>query len=203
MDQPRNDPWETAIIWSAGDIRQYAYCPRVAYFRYAMPLPYRQTHTMKNGMATEESQLMLSRRRSFQRWGLTDAKVEPHPYWRCESLRLAGIPDAALWSSLRLAVVEFKDTLHGLTRGTKLQLAAYELLAGELFRGYEKIVLFHDPRTGRTSQVSISHSMRQEVLNIRDQLDDMILSETMPDPTPDTAKCVECEYRRSCGDVLL
>jgi CRISPR-associated exonuclease Cas4 len=134
---------------------------------------------------------------------LAGAQLKVHPYWKSESLRLVGIPDAALLTTLRVGILEFKDTPHKLTRGTKLQLAAYDLLAGELFPHQGRVVLFHDPQTGQTSQVPISDSMRQEVLNIRDDLDDMIHKESLPEPTPDVAKCVECEYRRSCSDVLL
>ena len=190
-------------MWSAGDVRQYAYCPRVPYYRYALPIPYRQTHTMRKGDQTERAELLLSRRRSFRRWGLEDARLEPHPYWMSERFRLCGIPDAALVTQGKVGILEFKDSPRGLTHGTKLQIAAYVLLAGDLYPDCEIVPLFYDPLTGQSIKVRVLDQLKREVLDIRDALEEMISSETLPDPTPHTSKCTECEYRRSCGDVVL
>lgn len=194
---------QAQTIWSASDIRQFVYCPRVIYFRYVMPLHFRQTYSMIKGTETEELQLLLTKRRSFQRWGLAQAELVCHPYWKSESLRLAGIPDAVLLAKNRVGVLEFKESPHGLTLGTELQLAVYTILAEELYPQRDVLALFHNPWTGRTTLVNVNESLKNQVLAIRNSLDELVLGERLPEPTRQKGKCVDCEYRRSCSDVLL
>ncbi len=50
--------------------------------------------------------------------------------------------------------------------------------------------------------VRITPKLRQEVLACVEQIREMVVQERMPEPTSRRGRCVDCEFRRFCGDVV-
>jgi len=56
--------------------------------------------------------------------------------------------------------------------------------------------------TRRITAVPITETLRRKTLDAIYQIRHMLSYEQMPTPTPQRGKCVECEFRRFCADVL-
>lgn len=53
------------------DLKQYAYCPRVVFYHYVMPVEAPSTYKMEHGKLAEEKIDELERRRGLKRYGLS------------------------------------------------------------------------------------------------------------------------------------
>jgi CRISPR-associated exonuclease Cas4 len=53
------------------DVKQHAYCPRIPYYQYVMPLRAKRTFPMERGKATQAVVEALERRRGFRRYRVT------------------------------------------------------------------------------------------------------------------------------------
>ena len=98
--------------------------------------------------------------------------------------------------------VEFKSTTQRLNLNAKYQLTAYALMVEEcLGQSVSQGFIYRIP-TQRITAVPISETLRRRTLDAIKQIRSMLSTEWMPPPTPQRGKCVECEFRRFCADVL-
>ena len=184
------------------DIKQYFYCPRIVYHTYYTPVTRPTTHPMQIGAVRHEVLSVLERRRTLSRYGLDAGRRQFHISLRAESLGLSGVLDLLIETKDGAFPVEFKDTTQRLNLNAKYQLTAYALMVEEcLGQPVPQGFIYRIP-TGSITAVPISEILRRKTLDAIEQIRRMLSDEWMPPPTSQRGKCVECEFRRFCADVL-
>ena len=184
------------------DIKQYFYCPRVVFHTYLTPVHRPVTHPMQLGAVEHEVLSVLERRRALSRYALDTGNRKFHLTLQAESLGLTGVLDLLIETEAGAFPVEFKSTTQRLNLNAKYQLTAYAMMVEECLGHTVSQGFIYRIPTARITAVPITAALRQKTLNAIQQIREMLLYERMPPPTPQHGKCVECEFRRFCGDVL-
>lgn len=192
---PEVNPW----VLEVSDLKQYAYCPRVVYYRYRLPDFRPETYKMEAGReAHVRVRERLRRRlpRAFPvgevRWEVAVVDIE---------LRLSGRIDLLIASEAEIVVVDFKNARR-VRANWKEQLAAYGLLAERRFgkpvrEGYIYLIPLR-----RLERVPLTERRKARVAAQVARIVEEIQSERQPPPTSQRGRCVDCEYRRFCNDLF-
>jgi CRISPR-associated exonuclease Cas4 len=167
-----------------------------------MPLPRSVTHPMQVGAVEHEIVSVLERRRSLKRYGLGEGEYKFHVQMQAESLGLTGVLDMLVITKEKAFPVEFKHTNQRINMNAKYQLVAYGMMAEEFLESTVDYGFIYRISKKSITTIPINHSLRQNVSSALDNMREMITRERMPDPTRQRGKCVECEFRRYCRDVL-
>jgi CRISPR-associated exonuclease Cas4 len=190
------------------DLKQYTYCPRIVFYRYCLPRVRPITYSMQEGIHSHEEEENREERRSLRNYGLTQGERAFHLALQSTRLGLTGRVDLAIATPTRDApgaeaiVVEYKLSEQKAGSHFTLQLAAYALLLEEAWglpvkRGY----LYSIPLR-RAEPVSITQHLRRKVTQTVVQIRQIVESEIMPSPPDSLRRCVTCEFRRFCNDVV-
>lgn len=199
----RNTEKQPALIdLTVGDLKQFAYCPRVVYFRHVLPVRPSPTYKMEHGKMAQARMEKLERRRTLFKYGLEDCTRHFNVRMYSEKLGLSGLADLVLESSQECYPVDFKETESEPMNNHLLQLAGYGLLAEEHFgkavrKGYIFLIGADEARP-----FELGGDLKGRVVETLKEIRRMIISESMPGPTEMSAKCEQCEYRNFCGDVF-
>lgn len=188
-------------IIRVSDMRQWTYCPRVAWWTYVCPVGKHESFKMQQGLAKERRLQRLQRRRTLRRFQLQDGQVECNVDLYSERLGLSGRLDMLIHWNARRYPVEIKFTTGAARLNHTLQLAGYALLLEDRYgvpvpHGY--VVRLPDDTVDR---VVINEPLRELAARTIAALRGMILREAMPPACPVLARCQDCEYLRFCGDV--
>ncbi len=189
------------MSFTVTDIRQYAYCPRIPYYTYVLPLARPLTHKMREGHEVHREQGEREGRRNLSKYGLKGA-AERHEDIRLYStaLGLSGRLDMVLVTPDESVPVEYKNGRGPVGVNHRLQLAAAALLVEERWEQPVRRAFVHFVPTGRHAEVAITDELRDRVRAELAAMRGMVESESMPDATPVIGRCVECEFRRFCND---
>jgi CRISPR-associated exonuclease Cas4 len=183
------------------DLKQWVYCPRILYYQVCLPAVRPVTFKMQHGLEAGQAEEGREERRSLRTYGLSDGEREFNVPLASERLGLRGEADLVITTPASVIPVDYKySTIAG--PHFKLQLAAYALLledsrACTVPRGY----LYLIPER-RAEPVEIDRRLRAKTLAALDEMRRMLTSEKMPAPADQLRKCVACEFRRFCNDVL-
>ena len=190
------------VTLTVTDLKQWLYCPRVTYYMRCLPKVRPTTYRMQAALDAHEDEADRERRRSLRAYGLDDGERDFDVDVTSDSLGLRGKVDLVVRRTDEVIPVEYKDSPSRAGRHFILQLAAYGLLLEEATglparRGF----LYFIP-TRRSHPVALSDDLKDEARATAVAIRAMITSETMPEPTPWRQRCVECEFRRFCNDVI-
>ena len=187
------------------DIKQYAYCPRVVYYRYCLPTLRRVTHKMHAGKAAHQVDQRRERRRSLAAYGLESGERYYDVHLYSPRMGLSGIVDMVIVHENekgREAIpVDYKFARKA-RRSWKQQLAAYGMLLEEAWglpvrHGYIYLLMLR-----KAEKVRISAREKGAARAILGRIREMIDSEQTPEPSGARGRCVDCEFRRFCNDVF-
>lgn len=184
------------------DVRQWHYCARVPYFSYVFPVSTRPSAKMEHGHRQHEIVQALEKRRLLKRYGLERAERLFDLYLVSPKRGLSGIVDMALRDGSFCYPVEFKHSRRDLFVNQKMQLTAYAVLLEDALGLTAPSGFIHNTHSKRTVKVEIAAEMRAALDRTLNLIREMIQSEQMPEPTAQRTKCVDCEFRLWCGDVL-
>ena len=192
-------------VLRVSDLRQWTYCPRVAWWTHVCPVGKLESYKMKQGLLKERRLQRLQKRRTFRSFGFkgTAGSIECNVSLFSPRLQLAGRLDLLLhWGANRFPV-EIKFTRGPARLNHRLQLAGYAMLLEDEYgitvsHGY--VVRLPDDTVDR---VLIDGPLRDLALKTMDALRTMMRREEMPPASPLLVRCVDCEYRLFCGDVVL
>jgi len=205
------------------DLKQWVYCPRILYYAVCLPDVRPVTYKMQAGVEAGRGEEGREARRGLRAYGLEEGRREFNVPLLSDRLGLRGLVDMVIWlddtctpfgpgarrgetacaSAGRGEVIPVDYKLSEITGiHFKLQLAAYGLMLEEVSgltarRGF----LYSIPRR-KAEEVPFDKRMRDRLAATLDAMHRMLRYETMPDPTPQRAKCVACEFRRFCNDVF-
>ena len=192
---------------SVSDVRQWVYCPRIVHFRLCQPVKRPVTYKMEEGKLQHQRIEELERRRTLRSYGLRDdereGRVERHfrVRLRSERLGLAGVVDLVLVAAQEVIPVEYKHSESPLGLNHKYQLVAYALLAEERWGRPVRRAFVRFIPSDRLEEVAITPNGRTFVRRTLEEIRQAVAAERLPPPTPRRGRCVDCEYRRLCGDV--
>ncbi len=183
------------------DLRQWTYCPRVFWWMNVCPVGKKESVKMRAGLEKERSLQRLQRRRTLRAYGLARGTVEANVSLGSSELGLTGRLDLLIRQSAVRYPVEIKFTQGPARLNHRLQLAGYALLLEAEYgvpvsHGY--IVRLPDDTVDK---VPIDAPLRDVTLRTIAALRSTLRDERIPPPNTLTARCIDCEYRRYCGDV--
>jgi len=195
-------PAEGTVALRVNDLKQYAYCQRIVFYQYAMPVQRKATFKMEHGKAVELQLEQLERRRKLREYGLAEGSRRFQVWLTSERLALSGRLDLLISTPRGGFPVDFKDTREPVRHNHHVQLCAYALLVEDsLGQPVSTGFIYRVPRDD-VVVVDITPALRLETVSMLQAIRAMIQAERMPDPTPVRARCTDCEYRNYCGDVF-
>lgn len=196
------DAWSLRVT----DIKQYDYCRRVVFYEYCLPGVRPVTYKMQAGIGEQDRIADLEERRSLRAYGVTQGERHFNVNVASQKLPLVGQIDMVIETGAgghaHLIPVDFKLSRREPGRHFKLQLAAYALLLEENWGvPVERGAIYLIPLK-RVIDVPITPRLRKDVIAHLAEIRGMIEAEQMPAPTTQRSRCVNCEFRRFCNDVL-
>ncbi|MXY93080.1 MAG: CRISPR-associated protein Cas4 [Caldilineaceae bacterium SB0670_bin_27] len=197
----------TEWLLKVTDLKQFAYCPRIPYYHYCLPEVRPTTHKMDAGIRAQDRAEERERRRSLRAYGLTEGERRFNVSITSGQLGVSGQIDLVIKHSVngedRLVPVDYKLSRRNPGRHFKLQLACYALLLEEVWDlPVEDGFLYLIPAR-RAVRVPITTRLRNDVRRQLAEIRALVLAERMPlVPPKQRSRCVDCEFRRFCNDVL-
>lgn len=196
------------MIFEVTDLKQYTVCPRIVFYRYCLPKVRPVTVLMEEGIRQHEDEDEREERRSLRIYGLSQGERVPHLALRSERLGLSGRVDLAIAVPERTSpgaeaiVIEYKYSEQKAGPHFKLQLAAYALLLEEAWGLPVKRGFLYSIPLRHAEAIPITAHLRNNVLKTVEHLRQCVTDEIMPAPPNSLARCVACEFRRFCNDVV-
>jgi len=200
MEMPTREEAEP-LVFRVIDLKQYTYCPRVAYYHLVLPAVRPITYKMQSGVERHVAEEDRERRRSLRTYGLGAGERSFNvPLWSPE-LGLSGELDMLITTAGERIPVDYKDSDKAGAH-FRLQLMAYGRLLETVAEGppVRRGFLYLLPLR-KAVEVSFTPRLRQELAGALDDLRAIGLWQRMPLPTAKPARCVDCEFRRFCNDV--
>ena len=185
------------------DLKQWFYCPRVVYWTYCLPVPKKLSYKMEHGIAQHEVLAALERRRELREYGLANGRRLFHVPLYSSRLGLSGLVDLlVVTEDGQYFPVEFKDTTGRVSANHRYQLAGYAVLVEEIHGVEVDTAFVYRIPLKRVTAVRLTAALKRKVRTALQEMRAMLDTEQMPPPTPQRGKCVDCEFRRFCSDVL-
>ncbi len=183
------------------DVKQFAYCARIPYYAYILPVPVVMPYKVARGHDVQAALEALEQRRTLRRYGVETGERLFGLRVRSERLGLHGRLDVAVRTPGSCHPVDFKDTEGGVRHNHVLQLAAYALMLEEQLgspvpSGFVYLVPQQD-----VVEVALGEPERTEVESALASIRAFVAAETLPEPTPVRARCEGCEFRNFCADI--
>ncbi len=190
------------------DLKQYTYCPRIVFYRYCLPTIRPLTFLMEEGIRLHQVEEEREERRSLQRYQVEEGERFPQLSIQSHELGLSGCIDLVIATPSRTAanaeaiVVEYKYSEQRAGSHFKLQLAAYALLVEEAWQLPVRHGFIYSLPLKRAERIPITPALRKKTRQSLDNIRATIEHQIMPDPPTTQARCVSCEFRRFCNDVV-
>jgi len=185
------------------DLKQWAYCPRIFYYQQCLPKVRPVTYKMKAGVEAGQAEEGREERRSLRAYGLTRGEREFNVPVRSARLGLRGEIDMVISvpDSGEVIVVDYKLST---TLGAhfQLQLAAYATLLEEMRGVSVRRGFLYSIPDRQAEEIRIDPRLRGKLLKAVEAMRRIGEREEMPAPADNLRKCVSCEFRRFCNDVL-
>ena len=183
------------------DLKQYAYCPRVVYYHYVLPVDRKVTYKMVRGKVAQEEMQRLESRRKLKRYRL-DSGTRTFDVWiRSTQLGLSGKLDMLIETASEGFPVDFKWTKGGVQRNHVLQLVGYSLLVEEHLSKPVSTAFVYLVARNDVVPCAVTEALKRECVLTLEEIRKMIREERFPDAPRQRGKCADCEYRNYCKDV--
>ena len=190
------------IALRVNDIKQYAYCPRVVFYQYSMPVEKKATWKMEQGKIEEAEIDRLEQRRKLTGYRLAEGERRFHFWLSSKRLALAGKLDLLIDSPEGLFPVDYKWTTGRPHSNHIFQLCGYALLVEDHFcKPVSKGFVYLIPQSDAVV-FDLTAELKEQTEAALAEIRRMIKTEQMPPPTPVRNRCTDCEYRNFCGDVF-
>ncbi len=183
----------------ANYIRQWHYCPRIVYYMELTSFTPVYPIWVNQGERFHQDEIKLWQRRNLSRFGLEQGKVYFDYHLTSKRFNLHGIADMLVETEEQVYPVEFKLASTYRKKGGILQLAAYGLMAEEVFR---KNCPYGFLAEGKKSlhKIVFTQSMKNDVLSSIREIQTMVRKGIKPDSPASINQCTNCEYLNRCND---
>lgn len=197
---------EERTVFTVTDLKQYAYCPRVVFYTYCLPLVRPTTYKMEAGVAAHTEAGERERRRTLAAYGLAEGERRFDVWVASERLGLRGRIDLVIETGegegREWIPVDYKQTARRAGPHLKRQLTAYGMMLEETLGGTARRGFIYSLTTRKAEEVALTERLRNEVRETVAAMREMVEREAMPEPPRSRQACVNCEFRRFCNDVL-
>jgi CRISPR-associated exonuclease Cas4 len=188
-------------ILTVTDLKQFAYCPRIVYYTYCLPLLRPQTYKMVESQQAHQEETLREERRSLRPYGLPDGARSFDVRLRSARLGLRGRVDLVINTGQELIPVDYKLTENAPGPHFRLQLAAYGLLLAEtsalpVRRGFVYAIPLR-----QAIEVPLTARLRRQVERLTADMRQVVMREEMPAAPARRGRCWVCEFRRFCNDL--
>jgi CRISPR-associated exonuclease Cas4 len=190
------------------DLKQYTYCPRIVFYRYCLPTIRPLTFLMEEGIRQHTVEENREERRSLRHYQIEEGERFFQVVLQSQTLGLTARLDLAIAIPSRTAVgaeavvVEYKYSEQKAGVHFKLQLAAYALLLEEAWNIPVKRGFIYSIPQKRAEAIAITPQLRKKVVQTVNDIRRLIEHQQMPEPPASQSRCVTCEFRRFCNDVV-
>lgn len=186
------------------DLKQYVYCPRILYYHTVLPQIRPLTYKMEAGIAAHRREEGREKRRSLRTYGLQHGKRFFNVQLFDPALGLSGEVDMVVETETELIPIDFKNAKR-VGRHFRLQLMAYgrmlETADPKTMLAVKRGFLYLIPK--RTAvEVRFTNSLRNQLAIAMKQIQAVADRQQLPPATKHKQRCVDCEFRRFCNDVL-
>ena len=192
---------EQSLALTATDLKQWAYCKRIVYYRHVMPVEFSRTYKMQRGRNVEAAVEAMEKRRGFRRYGLEGGERRFGAWVTSKRLGLAGKLDLLIVTDSACYPVDFKDTEGGVRRNHRIQLTAYALMIEESLGRSAPAAFVYLVPSKELTRIEIGDDLRKEVIGAIDEIRSFVRDERIPEPTSARARCVGCEFQNYCDDI--
>ena len=202
----REDQATSSWMVRVTDLKQYVYCPRVLFYMYCLSGLRPITYKMTAGIAAQEQVTRLEMRRTLRAYGI--AEGVRHFYVPVESRRLGCVGQIDLviehqeGAERRLTPVDFKLSRREPGEHFKLQLACYGMMLEESWRAPAPDGMIYLIPRKQVIPVALTARLRTKAAQVMATIRELLEQQRMPPATPHRGRCVHCEYRRFCNDVI-
>ncbi len=193
-------PRPTPVI-RVSDLRQWVYCPRVAWFTLMCPVGKVESFKMRLGRQKEDRLARLQKRRSLHAFRLSEGEVHDNVRLFSERLGLSGMLDRLIRQDRQAFPVEVKFTSGPARLNHRVQLAGYALLLQDAYGATVPHGYIVSLPAGTVDRIEFHTSLLETTTRLIDSLRNMIRLEQPPPANPILACCIDCEYKNYCGDV--
>jgi len=194
------------LIFTVTDLKQYAYCPRVVFYTYCLPLLRPTTYKMEAGSAAHEKAGQREQRRTLAAYGLEEGERHFDVWVESPILGLRGridlVVEVGVGEGREWIPVEYKQTRRRAGPHIRRQLAAYGMMLEETWGGTVRRGFTYSLLTRKVEEIALTERLRREVREVAAAMREMVERETMPDPPQSRRPCINCEFRRFCNDVV-
>ena len=194
LNFPKINLYSKPIIGTE-EIRQFAYCKRIIFFRHVLNAPMIQTYKMKIGSEKHEKLQKLSQKN----------KDSPQKYYNIYltdyETGLVGLIDYFEFDGNEAYPVEIKTgniPPEDIDEPHKLQVTAQAILIEKNFDFLVKKVKIIYTKHKKYIEYPISIEDKLKVLKIVGKIRELIEKEEIPQPTIHEGKCVDCECKIYC-----
>jgi CRISPR-associated exonuclease Cas4 len=188
------------------DLKQFDYCPRIVYYHYCLPAVRPTTYKMEAGIAAQDRVTSLEKRRKLSEYEVVEGIRHFNVSVQSERLGVSGQIDLVVetgeGADRRLVPVDFKLSRRKPGSHFRLQLACYALLLEECWAAPVTVGYVHLIQTRESIAVEMTTRLRREAERKLKEIRSMIRQECIPEPVKQRSRCVNCEFRRFCNDVL-
>jgi len=163
---------------------------------------------MEEGIQSHLEEENREERRSLRNYGISDGERAFHLSIQSTQLGLSGRVDLAIATPSRSAnnaeavVVEYKLSEQKAGPHFALQLAAYALLVEEAWGIPVKKGFLYSIPLRKAEAVRITPQLKNKVVQTASLIRQIVDSEIIPPPPVSQRRCVTCEFRRFCNDVV-
>ena len=162
---------------------------------------------MEAGIRAQDREEERERRRSLRAYGLTEGARHFNVSVTSTQMGVSGQIDMVIAHIIdgeeRLIPVDYKMSRREPGRHFKLQLACYALLLEEEWQLPVGDGFLYLIPARRAVRVPITTRLRNDVRRQLADIRQIVLDERMPlAPTKQRGRCVDCEFRHFCNDVL-
>jgi CRISPR-associated exonuclease Cas4 len=182
------------------EIKNYLYCPRIAYYTLCLRLDL-QTDLSRLGTEAEAKTKKQMKRRQqalhsvHQGERLFDVQVMSRTY------RLIGRVDEVVQTAEGDYVVDYKDSQQDYGYW-KMQLCAYSLAYAEQTGRKVLAAYVYSIPEQKYQLVKWSKVDQTKLFRLRDEVLALVETERCPPPVEQVGKCRVCQYLRFCNDIF-
>jgi CRISPR-associated exonuclease Cas4 len=196
---------QTDLPWRVTDLKQWVYCARILYYHTCLPRVRPVTFKMAASIEVHAEVPEQERRRSLRAYGLAQGVRHFNVSLVSERLGMRGEVDLVIEAEgegrAEAIPVDYKLSKK-VADHFRLQLAAYAVMLEDAWgvavrRGFLYLLPLRAAK-----EVRITPRLRTQLDDALAAMNATLLREWMPPPTRQRAKCVGCEFRRFCNDVV-
>jgi CRISPR-associated exonuclease Cas4 len=192
---------DVTVPWRVTDLKQYVYCSRILFYHACLPKVRPTTYKMQASIEAHATEQDREQRRTLRAYGLEQGERHFDVRLISERLGMRGEVDLVIETETELIPVDYKlSTKMG--EHFRLQLTAYAVMLEDAWGAPVKRGFFYLMPLRRAEEMRITAQQRAKLDEALAVMNAALLREQMPPPTRQRKKCVACEFRRFCNDVV-